>query len=660
MAEARPSTSTIVRFGIFEVDLRAGELRRNGLKVKLQEQPFQILAMLVERPGEIVTREEIQQNLWPEDTFVDFEHSINAAVKRLREALDDSADNPRFVETLHRRGYRFIAPVVGADGVQTVVGATRGVAQGEAAPRPYKILALAVGIVAAALAVLLVLNVGGLRDRVVAIVGAGLRPTPGQVADLPLPPIRSIAVLPLENLSHDPEQEYFADGMTEALITDLGQISALRVISRTSVMQYKGTKKPLPQIARELNVDAIVEGTVLRSGDRVRITANLLDARSERHLWAESYDRDLRDVLALQDEVARAIASKIQIKVTPNEQVRLASPRAVNPEAYRLYLIGRFLWNERTEASFKSAIDYFQRAIEIDPGYAPAYAGLADSYVLLSDWGYMPAKEVVPRAEAAAQKAVDIDESLAEAHTSLANAYYEYDWDWAACAKEFQRAIELNPNYATAHQWYGEYLARMGRYNEAIGENEKAQELDPLSPQIGVSVASRFYEARRYDEAIRQMQSVLPLFLEFPIAYQFLGDFYEAKGSYEEAITAWEKAMVLGGTRAYLAHPMTARPQDVAAPRHAYAKGGIRGYYLWALEGLKEDSKSRYVRPYLFARLYARLGESNQTTAWLERAYQERDFYLTCLRHDPAFDPLRSDPRFQDLMRRMNFPPLEQ
>ncbi len=314
--------------------------------------------------------------------------------------------------------------------------------------------------------------------------------------------------------------------------------------------------------------------------------------------------------------------------------------------------MGRFQWNKRTEEGFKSAIDYFQRALEIDPGYAPAYAGLADSYICLSDWGYMPAKEVVPRGKAAAQKAVEIDSSLAEAHTSIANAYYEYDWDWAACTKEFQRAIELNPNYATAHQWYGEFLTRMRRYDEGIAENEKAQELDPFSPQISACVALRFVDARRYDEAISRVQQALPLFPEYPFAYLCLGDAYEAKGSYEEAITAWEKAMLLAR-----AGPMTARLQAVAALRQAYVKGGIRGYYLRALEGLKEDSKSKYVRPFNFARLYARLGERNQATAWLERAYQERDFMMTGIQIWPTFDPLRSDPRFQDLLRRMNFPP---
>jgi TolB-like protein/predicted Ser/Thr protein kinase len=496
------------------------------------------------------------------------------------------------------------------------------------------LLGAAAGTLVVVAALLLALNVAGLRDRLARRAAR-------------TPKIESIAVLPLENLSGDPEQDYFADGMTEALIAELGQIGSLRVISRTSAMRYKKTDKPLPQIAKELNVDAVIEGSVLRAGDKVRITAQLIGAVPERHLWARSYERDLRDVLSLQSEVARAIADEIKANVTPDVQARLASARPVNPEAYRLYLLGRFHWNKRTEGGFKSAIDEFQRALEIDPGYALAYAGLADSYVQLSDWGFMAPKEAYPRGKAAARKAVEIDPSRAEAHTSLAVAYHYYDWDWAACEKEFQRAIELNPNYAWAHHWYGEYLSSMGRHQEGIAEAVKALELDPLSPIIGVSAAGDFYFARRYDEAIRQMQSVLQVFPEFPAAYGRLGACYETKGLYEEALTAYEKAELLGG----------ASSQEVAAMRRAYAKGGMRGYYLWDLGRMKEGSKNRYMPPSRFATVYGKLGERNQAMAWLEKAYEDRDPHLRRLQIDPDFDPLRSDPRFQDLLRRMNFPP---
>jgi serine/threonine protein kinase len=523
----------------------------------------------------------------------------------------------------------------------TETGRTVGARHGVPLPRRWAVASgIAAFLLVAVGAVILGLNIGGLRDRLMWLVGAR--------HGVPLPRIESLAVLPLANLSGDPEQEYFADGMTEELITNLGKISALRVISRTSVMRYKKTEKPLPQIARELGVDGIVEGSVLRVGDRVRITAQLIQAEQERHLWAESYERDLRDILALQSEVARAIANEIRLKLTPQEQTRLASARPVNPEAYRLYLIGRFLWNKRTEEGFKNAIEHFQRALEIDAGYAPAYAGLADSYILLSTHGFLPPKEAIPRGKAAAQKALGIDESLAEAHTSLAKAYHGYDWDWSACEKEFKRAIELNPNYATAHLWYGNYLSDMGRHAEAMAEVQRAQQLDPLSPIISTGVAAfGYFYARQYDQAIGRLRNTVSLFPDFAFAYFSLGDAYVANGTYQEAIVAYQKARSLSGASA----------AEVAALGQAYAKGGIRGYYLWDLRRLREESKHRYVTAFAFAYLFAGLGEKDRAFSYLEKAYEDRDSGLTYLQIQPAFDPLRSDPRFQDLLRRMNFPP---
>jgi TolB-like protein/DNA-binding winged helix-turn-helix (wHTH) protein/cytochrome c-type biogenesis protein CcmH/NrfG len=630
--ESSSDSAQVARFDVFEVDLRSGELRQPGSKLRLQDQPLHILALLLEHPGEVVGREELEKRLWPDGVVVDFEHSINSAVKRLRKALGDEAEHPRYIETLPRHGYRFIAPV---ETVAPVYDRRPVRAAHRAALQRLALVCLAFVAIAA---MLFALNVAGLRDRVMRAVGA--RPTMG------VPKIESIAVLPLENLSRDPEQEYFADGMTEELITDLGKISALRVISRTSVMRYKGTKKPLPEIARELNVDAIVEGTVRRSGDRVRITANLLHAPSDRHLWAATYERNLGDVLALQGEVASAIASQIRIKLTPQEQVRLTSTRPVNPEAHRLYLLGRFYWNKRTEEGSKKAIDHFQRAIELDPAYAPAYAGLADSYILLGDWGYLPPRDAYPKSEAAARKALQIDEASAEAHTSLAYDYFEYDWDWAACEKEFKRAIELNPNYATARQWYSEYLSAMRRHAEAIAEAQRGAELDPLSPIISAEGPFRYYFARRHDEAIRGFRDTVSLFPEFAIAYGGLGLAYEANGMYQEAIASYQKARSLSGASA----------AELAALGQAYAKGGIRGYYLWELQRLREESKHRYVRAADFAYLFADLGENDEAFSCLERAYRDRDWHLALLQIHPLLDPLRSDPRFQDLLRRMNFP----
>ncbi len=387
----------------------------------------------------------------------------------------------------------------------------------------------------------------------------------------------------------------------------------------------------------------------MRSGDRVHITANLLHASTDRHLWAETYERDLRDVLSLQDEVAQDIAKEIQIKVTPQERAHLATARPVNPEVHRLCLLGRFYWNKRTEEGLKNAVDHFQRAIEIDPTYAPAYAGLADSYFQLANSGFRPPNEFMPRAKAVAQKALEIDESLGEAHTTLAEAHKDYDWDWPACEKEFKRAIELNPNYATAHMWYAEYLSLTRRHAEAISEAQRAQQLDPLSPVVSVDLAlwGGYLYARQYDEAIRTLRDTVSVFPEFPLAYIELGDAYVAKGMYQEAIAAYQKAESLSG----------ASPAEVAALGQAYAKGGMGGYYLWKIEKLREKSKHEYVRPGELAYLYAGLGEKDQAFSYLEKAYQDRDWMLNLLQIEPAFDPLRSDPRFQDLLHRMNFPP---
>jgi TolB-like protein/DNA-binding winged helix-turn-helix (wHTH) protein/Tfp pilus assembly protein PilF len=606
-----------IRFGVFELDLSAGELRKKGVRIKLQEQPFQILVMLLERPGQVVTREELHQKLWPEGTFVDFEHGLNAAIQRLREVLGDSADTPRYVETLPRRGYRFIYSVEGRE---------QAVAVSHLRIPPVWIGALAVVALAA---VLVGMNVGGLRDR---LLGG---PAPGEIT--------SIAVLPLENLSGDPEQDYFADGMTEALIIELGKISALRVISRQSVMQFKGTKKSLPEIARELNVDAIVEGAVLRADERVRISAQLIQAVPEQHLWAESYERDLSRVLALQGEVARAIASKIKVTLTPQEEARLAGARPVNPEAYEAYLKGRYFWNKRTEEGFKKGIEYFQQAIEKDPGYALAYAGVADSYLVLADWAYLAPDEAYPTARVAATQALETDDSLAEAHTSLAYIRYVRDWDWSGAERQFKRAIELNPNYANAHQWYAEYLSAVGRHDKAIAEIKRAQELDPLSLIINAVGGWVFFKARQYDQAIEQCRKTLDMDPDFIPAHYYLGLAYVQKEMYGEAISHYQQAVTLSGTSTAI----------VGALGHAYAVSGKSGEALKVIDELK---RGRYVPSYKIALIFTGLGEKELAFAWLEKGYKERDFDMVWVKVDPMPDLLRSDPRFHSLRRRLNFP----
>ncbi len=466
------------------------------------------------------------------------------------------------------------------------------------------------------------------------------RATPGN--------IQALAVLPLEDLSGDSAHGYFADGMTEALITDLAKIKALRVISRTSAMQYKGVHRPLPQIARELNVDAVVEGSVLRSGNRVRITAQLIHAATDQHLWAESYERDFRDVLALQSEVARAIASEIRVKLTPQDKARLRRVGSVDPEAYQLYLKGRFYWNKRTAAGLKKGIEYFHQAIDLDPNYALAYAGIADCYSLLG-WdlfGAFPPRDALSIAKAAAIKAVELDDSLAEAHNSLAWTKLAFDWDWSGAESEFTRAIELNPGYAVAHHWYAECLVGMGRYDKALAEIRRAQELDPLSQIISSVVGWILYFERRYDLAITQFRKALELDPNFWVAYWTLGRTYEDKGMFAEAEAEIQKAIELSART----------PFSLAALGHVYAVSGRRAEAQQALRELKDLSKQRYVPPFSVATIHAGLDEKDQAFQWLERACEERSGWLIWVKADPTCDPLRFDARFQDLLRRMRHP----
>jgi len=639
MSKPKPTSRTIHFENFeFEFDFRSSELRENGRKVKVQGQPVQILAMLLEQPGELVTRDELKNRLWPGDTFVDFEHSLNAAVKRLRQALHDSAENPRFIETLARRGYRFIAEVDAVEGAglnirepatdnvvtaddreHPEVAEKTAVVHRPAWPLAWKLSGLAL------LAISTIVVVWMLRSR-----------------SVPSPTIRSLAVLPLENLSSDPSQEYFADGMTDELITDLGQISALRVISRTSIMQYKGVRKPLPQIARELNVDAVVEGTVLRSGDQVRITAQLIQARDDRHLWSHSYEGELRDVLALQNRVASAIAQQIQINLKPTEQVALKTEKAVNPEAHEAYLRGRYFWNKRTDDGLRKAIDYFNQAIAKDPTYAQAYTGLADSYALLGDWEYggMAPKEAFPKAEAAATKALQLDDTLGEAHTSLAFCFDLYDWNWDSAEVEFKRAIELNPGYATARHWYSWHLAVLGRKDEAIAEMREAAALDPLSLIISADLAEVLLVARLYPQSIQQSQSTIAMDPTFAVAHYQLGQAYVQDRRYSDAMTEFQRAIELSGAN-------TTFNSNLA---YVYALAGRRGEAVKILN----DQKNRdhgFSNSAEIALIYVGLGEHDQAMTWLERAYEER--FNPSILARPSFDPLRSDKRFQDLLYRI-------
>jgi len=642
----------LIRFGLFEVDTRSGELRRQGSKVNLQEQPFQALVLLLERPGEVVTREELNKRLWPEDTFVDFERGLNKAINKLRAALRDNAEKPRFIETLPQHGYRFIAPLEGAlpESLPSSTDQELPTANQETkdltTERPAAEVPAPAGtrtqrrrvwlgfLACSSLVALLVgFDVGGLRQRFLG------RPDPNA--------IRSLAVLPLENLSRDPEQEYFADGMAEALTTELAQISALKVISHTSVVQYKGTKKPLPQIAKELGVDAVVEGAVQRSGDKVAITVQLIHAPSDRHLWAKSYERGLHDVLGLQSEVAQAIADEIKAKLTPPEKVRLASARSINSEAYENYLRGRFLLSTQDESDARKGMTYFQRAIQKDPNYALAYAGLAESYITLGQpWnGALSPQEALPQAKAAATKALGIDDSLGEAQLALARVSQPYDWDWPAAEKEYRRALELNPNDAMAHGWYGEYLLATARYEEAIVQLRQAVALDPLSSNHAAGLGFVLYLARRYDQGIREFQKALELEPDMIYAHQGLGWVYEQKKMYREAIAEQEKAVNLTNRDGFA----------VANLGRVLGDAGRKLEAKKLLEELQERSKHRYhyISPGLIAVVQIGLGERDQAIASLEQGYTSRDQWMLYLKVDPHMDDLRSDPRFQDLLRRV-------
>ena len=637
MAALRPTS--VVRFGTFEVSFQTGEVRKAGLRIKVQQQPLKLLEALLERPGEVVSREELRARIWPDVSFGDFDQAVNIAVAKLRNALGDSAENPRFIQTLPKRGYRFIGNVSTVEAQQDqpqppseTTPAPGATPQANAPVEPVAVASrtprwltwLILGFVAVIGCTLIAVWLFGSHGRAVG-------------------KIRSLAVLPLENLSGDPSQNYFADGMTDELITNLAQIRALRVISRTSVMAYKGARKPLPQIARELNVDAIVEGAVQRSGDRVRITAQLIDASSDKHLWSQSYDGEFRDSLALQNRVASAIADQIRINLTPQEQAALKSDKIVDPQSYESYLKGRYFWNKRTPDGLRTALAYFNQAIEEDPKYAESYSGLADTYALLGDWQYavMTPKEAFPKAKDAALKAIELDPGLGAAHTSLAYVLDGFDWDFQLGGKEFERGVELSPGYATAHHWYAWHLALVGRNQDAIGQMKKAQSLDPLSLIINSDLAELLVITGAFDEAIRQSQKTIEMDPNFALAHNQLGQAYMGKHMYVQAVAELQTAVRLSG----------GSPIMVANLARAYVLSGNKGEALKLLDELKQRSQPGHSNAAEIAMIYSCLGDAEEAMVWLERGYNERFNPGVLLR--PGFNHLRSDPRFQDLLHRI-------
>ncbi|NDQ58809.1 MAG: tetratricopeptide repeat protein [Acidipila sp.] len=639
---AQDHSSSILKFGVFEVNLSARELRKHGTRVRLPPQPFTILVLLLETPGEVVSREEMRQRLWATDTFVDFEHSLNSAIKKLRFALGDTPENSRYVETLPRVGYRFIAPVEEVPAKErSLVGAPPSTSHIEApaitqesSRRRWSIILGIVIVLSAAL--------GGYY----LVHWSRKRPGPEPVNGRSM-----LAVLPFENLTGDAGQEYFSDGMTEEMIAQLGRLDPehLGVIARTSMMNYKHSHEQLEKIGSELGVQYVLEGTVRRDADKVRISAQLIQIKDQTHIWARQYDRELSDLLALQGEIAQEIASGIQLTLGEHKPIAGSPRRSVSPssnEAYDLYLKGEYFWNKRTAEGFQQAIRYFQQAVDKDPGYARAYAGLADSYALISGYSGTPQAAFPEKARAAAQRAVEIDESLPEAHTALALVVQNFDWDWPKAEREFRRAIELDPNYATAHHWYGEHLTWRGHFDEALQESERARQLDPLSLIIAADNGAILYYSRHYDRAERKLRSVLEMDPKFPRARGMLGATYLAQGKFAEAL-----AVIVGEQQDYEA------PWYLAFHVAVSGRAGQRAEAQRTLKILEQLIRHRRVDAGAMVNAYLGVNDKEQVFAWLEKAYAEHSGVITTLKVEPLYDPLASDPRFRELLHRVGLAP---
>ena len=640
------AVSVPIRFGDdFELDLRSQKLCRAGRVLKLERIPTEILLLLIEKNGELVTRDQIIQRVWGEGVFLDTDNSINGAIRKIRQVLKDDSESPRFVQTVTGRGYRFIAPIVqpGPPDRQDVpVGRTAAAdsaPDGALEPRPgprvvHWQLAGVIGI-----AVVLIAGLGAylysLRSRAL-VQGTPVR--------------RMLAVLPFENLTGDPEQEYFSDGLTEEMISQLGNLdpSHLGVIARTSVMHYKHSDEPLDRIGRELGVQYALEGSVRRDSNKVRITAQLIQIKDQSHIWARQYDRDLSNLLALQAEIAQEIGDEIQLTLGEHRRIDAARQSSMSPqayEAYDLYLKGRFFWNKRA-AGFQQAIDYFQQAIAKDPNYARAYTGLADSYALLGGYTLTPQIELMPKARAAALKALELDPELSEAHTSLALITENFDYDWETAEKEFHRAIELNPNYATAHHWYAEFLSQQGRFPEALAESERARELDPLSLIIAADRGVILLYARQYDASIAQFRAVKEMEPGFPRAGMVVAPYVE-KQQYADALAELKEWADFRGESEW----------TWAWRAFVYGRSGQSAQARLALAKVKQFYDHGHHSP--DAMLWALVGMGNRDEAfvWFEKAYADHSNALTSLKVNPGFDGLRSDPRFQNLMRRVRLAP---
>ena len=620
------------RFGPFELNLRDGELRKHGIKIRLQDQPLRILRVLLENPGAIVTREQLRENVWASDTFVDFDNGLNAAIRRLRDALGDSAENPRYIETIPRHGYRFIflverslpassepelRPSTPVETSHSEIGRT------PKKPRPSRALWVAVTVLVLAAVIFSYFRI--------------LRRGHTQAK----PEHMSIVVLPFVNLTGDASQEFFSDGLTEEMITELSGLDPARlaVVARTSAMQYKNSNKSVAQIARELGINYVLEGSVRRSGNRVRVTAQLIDANTQMHLWAKDFDRALRDVLSIEREVADDIAPEITLRMAKRPQLR----STVDPDAHDAYLKGRYFWNRRTEQDLLRAIQLFQEAIDKDPKYAPAYSGVADAYIMLGNWRFLRPSEAYPKAKAAAQQALAIDPELADATASLAFASFLYDWDWTGAEKEFQRAIALNPNYASAHHYYAVYLMCAGRRDEALQQIQIAEKLDPLSLIISAVHAWLYELAGDYDAAMRQGSAVVDMDRDYAPAHLYIGKAQLQKHEYSSAIANFKEAIDSGNTSL----------EFLTALAEAHALAGDRKAAMREIARMKEVATHRYVSAYEFAQVNAALGDREASIRELQTALDEHFPWMVLLGTEPEFASFHNDPRFQNILHRV-------
>lgn len=640
-------TAQKFHFGEYTLDQSSYRLWRGTRSLRLEKMPMELLLLLVERRGELVSREEIAERLWGKDVFLDVDHGINTAIRKVRSALRDDSEKPRFVETVVGKGYRFAAPISSTNGASHPAAplptpspaAAAAPASAPAAlpaqepaawarPRAWLGIAIALAVLALAWALQ-----RGLRAR---------RASP--------PAIRSVAVLPLKNLSGDPSQEYFADGMTEELIGRLANIRGLRVISRTSVMRFKDTRLSVPEIARTLHVDAVVEGSVLREANRVRINVQLIRAPSDEHIWAREYQREYGSILVLQEEIAQTIARQIKVAMSPQQRVGLAEARELDPEAYQDYLKGRYYLNQRTEETLKRSIACFQQAVSRDPSYAVAYSGLADAYALLGFRGGVASQDALSRAKAAALKAVALDDTLAEPHTALAFIAETYEWDWSTAEREYKRALDLNPGDARAHHWFAGYLMYVGRFDQGVAEEKRALDLDPVSLPVNNALAGRLLVAGRYQEAEQQVNRTLQLDPHFAPAHQTLGWVYLKQGKTRQAVAEFQTAVGLSGS------DDTDLLLDLG---FAQAEAGNRQEARRILAKIEALHARGLATSGAIAILYGALGELDQAFAWLNRAYQERDPELAYVEvPNRRFEPLRRDPRLQQLARRMGLPNL--